>query len=135
MGRLFLYFVISMLVFVLAGCSSSQRPDDNVDGEALFQQTVINQAPGCITCHSLDPDVKLVGPSLAGVAVRAQEVIQEAGYSGAATSAAEYLRESIVKPDVYVPEGYISGTMYKDYGTRLGEAQIDTLVNYLLTLE
>lgn len=135
MGRLFLCLVASMLVIMLVGCSGSQRPDNNVDGESLYQQTVINQAPGCITCHSLEPGVKLVGPSLAGVAVRAEELISAPGYSGSATTAAEYLRESIIEPDMHVPEGYISGTMYQDYESKLSAIQVDALVNYLSSLK
>ena len=43
---------------------------DAARGEDLFNQTVIGAQPGCITCHSLEPDQVLVGPSMAGIAAR-----------------------------------------------------------------
>ncbi len=101
---------------------------DPAKGEELFKQTTLNGAPGCITCHSLDPDVTLVGPSLAGVATRAAE--REPG-----KSAEEYLRESILDPNAYVVEGFPEGVMPQNFGDVLSEEEINDLVAFLLTLK
>lgn len=129
--------VAAVALLLLAGCSSGDTTDASgaVDGQALFQETMVNQSPGCITCHSLEPGVKLVGPSMAGVASQAEAVVNSPEYTGNAQDAAGYLRESIVDPNAHVPEGYISGTMYQRYETALSAEQIEALVDYMLTLE
>lgn len=127
-----------LLVVILAACSSGDKGASNggsVDGQVLFQETLVNQSPGCVTCHSLEPDVRLVGPSMAGVATRAESIVDSPAYNGNAQSAQAFLREAIVDPDAYVPEGYISGTMYQRYETALSSEQIDALVDYMLTLK
>ncbi len=101
---------------------------DPAKGEKLFNQSTLNGAPGCVTCHSLDPDVTIVGPSLAGVATRAAE--REPG-----KSAEEYLRESIVDPNAYVVEGFPEGVMPQNFGDVLSEEEINDLVAFLLTLK
>lgn len=94
----------------------------------LFRQAAIREAPGCSTCHALEPGKVIVGPSLAGVASRAPE--RQAG-----KSAADYLRESILNPDIYVVEGFPEGVMYQGFPEVLTEDEINNLVAFLLTLE
>jgi len=53
-------------------------------------------AQGCAACHSLKPDEKIVGPSLAGIATRAGDRIKAADYKGRATTGELYLHEPIV---------------------------------------
>jgi sulfur-oxidizing protein SoxX len=103
---------------------------DAANGEALFAQPVIgaSNAPGCITCHSLEPDVVIVGPSQVGVATRAQTRVP-------GQSAEEYIRASITDPNVFVVEGFAEGMMYQNYGTDLTDREINDLVAYALTLE
>ncbi len=95
-------------------------------GEQLFNQTVLGQNAGCMTCHSLEPDVTLVGPSLAGIATRAAERVP-------GMSAEQYLMQSLMEPDAYVVEGFPSGVMpsYKD----LPEQDLADLIAFLLTLK
>jgi nitric oxide reductase subunit C len=106
-------------------------------GQALFSKT----PPGCFACHSTAPGVNLVGPSLAGLADRASERIEEeAGYHGKATDAAGYIRESILHPNAYVVPGptYSSNgqsLMPANFGEILDSTQVDALVGYLMTLK
>jgi nitric oxide reductase subunit C len=79
----------------------------------------------CGTCHSLEPDVVLVGPSLAGVASRAETRVD-------GQSAEEYLRNSILHPSEYVVEGF-NDVMQKNFGDVLTADQINDLVAFLLT--
>jgi nitric oxide reductase subunit C len=106
-------------------------------GQALFRSPAL----ACQACHSATPGVTLAGPSMAGVAGRAEQVIQEPTYKGTAKDPAGYLRESIVKPSAHLVPGANFSTgpngvslMPADYGTRLEAEQIDHLVAYLLTL-
>ena len=135
-----LVLLLSLALLALAACGGggADTPTDGEaeaignaeNGETLFSQATIgaNNAPGCITCHSLEPDVVIVGPSQAGLATRAQTRV-------AGMSAADYIHQSIVEPNAYVVEGFAEGLMYQNYGTDLTEDQINDLVAYTLTLE
>lgn len=120
--------VLILISIILAGCGGQEAVGDAEAGRQLFNQSTIDGAPGCVTCHSLQPGEVLVGPSLAGVASLAEERVPD-------RSAAEYLRESIVSPDSFVVEGFSPGVMYQNYEEDLSEEQIDNLVAFLLTLE
>jgi len=141
--RRFLLVVVLVLALstVLAACGggggeetsevASSGPVGNpARGQKLYEQTTIGtaSAPGCITCHSLEPGVVVVGPSHAGVGTRAATYVE-------GMSAEEYLHESIVSPDAHVVEGFTPGVMYQNFGEELNEQEIADLVAYLLTLK
>lgn len=119
---------------LLAGCGPS---GDAAAGEQLYNQLTLGRtdAPGCVTCHSPEPDVVRVGPSHAGLATRAAERIESPDYTGAATTAREYLRESILEPNAFVVPGFAPDVMFQRYQATLTPGQVDDLVAYLLTLE
>lgn len=104
---------------------------DASNGEQLFQQQTIGSAnaPGCITCHSLEPGVTLVGPPQHDVGLRSEERAEELGITQE-----EYLRQSIVEPNAYIVEGFAEGLMYQNYAEELPAPVIDDLVAYLMTL-
>ena len=129
------FSILVILGLVLGTCGGSEaekvdRSDPVAYGEELYNGTPIGAAssPGCITCHSLEEDVTIVGPSHASLAIRAASAVPE-------QSADEYLRESIVNPDAHITDGFKSGTMYSNYGKELSEEEIDALVAYMLTLK
>lgn len=137
--RIILILCSTSLLLLLAACGGGDTVDEGpaqgVNGDASRGQTLFNQssigsasASGCMTCHSLEEGVTLVGPSLAGVAGRATERVPE-------LSAEEYLRQSIVEPNAYIVEGFSEGLMYQNYGRELTDQQIADLVAFLLTLE
>ncbi|NNJ11339.1 c-type cytochrome [Chloroflexales bacterium ZM16-3] len=107
-------------------------------GDVAAGMTIFNGMPSeallagavtCNTCHLVDPgSATLVGPSLSGVATRAETRI-------AGLSAAQYLRTSIVAPNSYVVEGFVPGTMTQTFEAALTPEQIEDLVAYLLTLK
>ena len=101
---------------------------DAEEGRRIFTASSIGASAGCQICHSLEPDVILVGPSLYGIA-------DAAGLRVPGLDAAEYLRESIIDPDAYVVDGFPAGQMLSDFATRLSDDEIGNLVTFLLTLE
>ena len=119
----------------------AERPaptsDDPVaQGEALFNST----PPGCFTCHSIAAGVDLAGPSLANMAVRAQERLDSDEYKGSATDVDSYIRESIVDPSAYLVPGPVYSAngqsfMPAHYRDELSQEQIDQLVAYLKPLK
>ncbi len=132
--------LLVVLVFLLSACGGQSTPEvsgDATHGKSLYEQTTVgpNTAPGCVTCHSLEPGVRLVGPSHAGLATRAAEIIRNPNYTGQADTVADYLRESIVEPNAYIEEGFVADVMYPNYGEDLDEQEIDDLVAFMLTLE
>jgi mono/diheme cytochrome c family protein len=110
-----------------------QNTGDAEAGRALFTtmptEALLAGAVACATCHNVDPGSgTLVGPSLSGVATRAETRVQ-------VLSAAQYLRTSILAPNSYVVEGFTPGTMTQTFGKALTPAQVEDLVAYLLTLK
>ena len=127
--------IVQLLIagVLLAACGAGGNPEA---GERLYTSLTIGRAdaPGCVTCHSLEPGEVKVGPSHAGVAERAAQVVRQADYTGSATRAEEYLRESILEPDVYVESGFLPGVMYQGYAETLTASELADLVAFLLTL-
>lgn len=133
-------FLISVAALFLAACGGGGDADSGggeesggavgnaANGETLYKQATIGSAnaPGCITCHSLEPGVVLVGPSHAGLGERAQTAVP-------GMTAEEYLIQSIKEPDAHVTEGYTAGIMYQNYAQDLPNAQINDIVAFLLT--
>ncbi len=81
---------------------------------------------GCNACHKLTDAgaTGLVGPALDGIGSRAGNIVP-------GQTAEEYIRTSIVKPTAYITPNY-QPVMPGDYGQRMSEAEIETLVQYLL---
>ena len=77
-------------------------------GEAVFKTSV----PACNACHSLLPGANMAGPTLAGVATRAQSTVSSAVYKGKAKDVEAYLRESITQPGAQI----VPGGMYSAEG-------------------
>jgi mono/diheme cytochrome c family protein len=82
---------------------------------------------GCGVCHSTERGDDGVGPSLYGVA-------DAAATRRPGMDAAAYLRESVLDPDAFIVPGYRAGQMLPTYRERLSDAEVDALVEYLLTL-
>ena len=83
----------------------------------LFNETREGAGTGCRICYSLQPGVRLVGSSLAGIGPRAARV--------PGLSAEAYLRQSLTEPDAHVVEGYRRAQMPPDYLSRLNQDQLE----------
>jgi mono/diheme cytochrome c family protein len=138
MRQFILFFILALLTLALVACGGgggdtsgeSSGQDLVARGEELYKGQTIGSAssPGCVTCHSLEEGVTLVGPSHAGVGARAGTIVP-------GMSAEEYLRESILDPNAHIVEGFSPGVMYQNYANELTPEEVDALVAYMLTLQ
>ena len=120
-----------MMTLIIAGCGGNQGDDtqgSTESGQELFEKAALGSAAGCKTCHSLEPGVIVIGPSLAGIGGSAGTRVEN-------ITAEDYIKESIMKPDAYLVEGFPSGVMPSSYGSQLSTEEVDSLVSYLLTLK
>jgi cytochrome c2 len=118
---------------VQGGAAAAQSPGDLraeseglPAGSASRGEQVFSGEAGCSACHSLQADVKIVGPSLAGVAQRA--ATRKADFP-----AELYLYESITHPEAYVVDGFQAGIMPGNFRQRLSEQQLADLIAFLMT--
>lgn len=89
----------------------------------------------CGYCHSFSPVESrgIFGPEHNTSKAAAEHYISDAAYSGAATTAAGYLSESIAQPGVYMTPGYGATThQMPAYEGMLTDTQIDELAAFLL---
>ncbi len=119
------------------GATPVTSADDPIAlGETLFRAS----PPACFACHSVAPGVNLAGPSLAGIATRAEKIVGSPDYKGSAKDVAAYIKESIVKPNAHLVPGptySASGQSFmpNTYEKDLTPEQIEQLVAYLATLK
>lgn len=93
------------------------EPEPVIDaelGETLF-------ASNCAACHRAEDGV---GPAFTGMADRAAERVE-------GQTAEDYLIEAIVKPGVYVVDGF-ENIMSSNYGEQFTDADLRSIVAYIL---
>lgn len=88
----------------------------------------------CGICHQLTfaGSKGIFGPSQDGLGTTAEQRIKDPAYTGHATTAAEYIRESILDPAAYYVKGYEQSQHHMPAFTHLSEAEVDALVQMLL---
>ena len=119
-----LLFVLAAIV--LAACSTtSAAPTPTLDAVQQTGQAVYNLR--CAQCHALAPDTVVIGPSMAGIATRAETRVE--GYDAEA-----YLERSILAPGDYIVDGF-TNTMPTNFGKELTSAELTGVVAYLMTLK
>jgi cytochrome c2 len=101
----------------------SDGPGDPRRGDQIF-----NRLAGCNACHDVQSGIKIVGPSLVGIASRAVTRKPD-------TDAASYLRESILAPNAFIVAEYPPNLMPTTFANTLSKQQIEDLVAYLLTFK
>lgn len=107
------------------GLSTTVLAQDNEQGSTLFQQQ-------CSGCHSVQPDVHLAGPSLAGVLGREAGASPNFNYSTALEEANTVWDEDTLDAFLAAPAEYLPGT------TKVvavpDEQQRKDIITYLQTL-
>lgn len=121
-------FLTTLVLMMFSACDNKQAQIER--GEKLFHEVHIGKTNviGCISCHSLKPDIETVGPSLYAIGLRADKLVQ-------GMNAQEYLSESITNPDAYIVSGYTPAVMFAHYQSELSEDEIESLVVFLSKLK
>ncbi|MFM8874701.1 MAG: c-type cytochrome [Anaerolineae bacterium] len=111
----------------LTACSTAATPmpTPTPDPFILQGQAVFNAR--CATCHALVPDTIIIGPSLYGVATRAETRVN-------GQSAEEYITMSVLRPGDYVVEGF-NNVMITNLAKELTSEELNALVAFLMTLK
>jgi mono/diheme cytochrome c family protein len=106
-------------------------PGDVAKGEELAT------SQGCVGCHVSTTTGPAWGSSEGepGIGNRALTRLDQADYSGQATTAEQYLFESIVNPNIFVVEGYEPNLMPDTYSQSLTVEDASDLIAYMLTLK
>lgn len=115
------------LAFLLSGCAAAAPPPPTptlapelARGQRVFQIQ-------CGACHSLQPEMVIVGPSLAGIATSGASRVD-------GQDARTYIYTAILNPNAYTVPGFAQ-LMPTTFGKTLSGEDLDALVAYLLTLE
>lgn len=106
-------------------------PGDVARGEELAT------SQGCVGCHISTTTGPAWAPSEGepGIGDRAQTRIEQSDYTGQATTAEQYLFESIVNPNIFVVEGYQPNLMPGTYSESLTIMDVSDLIAYMMTLK
>lgn len=121
-----------------AGLTETEKLTDTV--EEVIKKN------GCAVCHKIPgiafAQTGLMGPILAMQSASALHLsspgYQKAVSSGRAkaTTAREYVRESILNPSAFILPGFQSPSgMPSDYGTKMTLGDLDKLITFLLTID
>lgn len=116
--------------------ADSSNQDEIARGAKLFHVYL------CDSCHytELSYPGGLYAPNLGNISQEAERIIHSPEYKGKAKNAAEYIRESILQPNVYIVPGkdYLDkpgvSAMYQNFAQEMPESDLDAIVAYLLSL-
>lgn len=120
------FLFIILAAALMAACSTNAAPPTPTFtpleqiGQGVY-------ALRCAQCHALTPDTMVIGPSLAGVATRAESRVP-------GLDAQAYIEESILTPKAYLVEGF-PDTMPTNFAKELTSEELQGIVAYLLTLK
>lgn len=114
--------------------SPTAQPTPTVDAARLAAGRTIYLANYCGICHTLAAagTAGIFGPSHERMGRTAAQRIAAPSYTGAATTAAEFIRESIVAPSAYFAPGTANGRHPMPPYAHLPQADVDALVYFLL---
>lgn len=131
--------LIIILALASAACGTVAQPVEPVQPESTPDSALIEygievyRTNYCGSCHALTVANThgTFGPSHDDAATRAGEYISLSHYRGEATTATEYIRESILNPMAFYTPGYESTNHHMPAFTHLPDEDIDAMV-YLL---
>lgn len=128
----------------LAACSSNAGEPANTEVASYMPEDVAAafQKGGCGACHTIagiPAAVGVIGPDLSKISEVGAARIANAAYGGSAKTAADYIRESILKPDVFVVADCPSspcqkGLMPASLMDTLSTEELNVIVRYLSDL-
>jgi len=117
MGSLVRVLLGAGALLCLAGPASADG--DAAKGEKIFAR--------CKACHTLDPGVNKIGPSLAGVMGRRSGTVADFKYSDAMKSAGIVWDEETMDAYLADPKGYIPGNKMAFAGLKKEDDREDVI--------
>jgi nitrite reductase (NO-forming) / hydroxylamine reductase len=110
------------------------EPVETISAVALAAGIVVYRQQYCGVCHILDAAETrgTFGPPHNEAAIAAAAHLADPNYGGKATTVAEYLRESIVNPEIHIVPGYAATPHRMPAFAHLPAEDIDALVYLLL---
>ncbi|MBC7878068.1 MAG: cytochrome c [Anaerolineales bacterium] len=120
-------FLCMLVMLVLPACSaiSPAQPTPTPDPFIVQGRQVFNAR--CATCHALEPNTTIIGPSLSDIATVAETRVD-------GQSAEEYIQLAILRPGDYIVEGY-NNVMITNLSKELTNEDMNALVAFLMTLK
>ena len=118
--------LLLLLFLLLTACGGTETatppptatlPAQIAQGKSVF---VVH----CGACHSLSPELTIVGPSLAGMATTGSSRVD-------GQDARTYIYTAILNPSAYLVDGY-EDLMPATFGKQLSGEELDAVVAYLL---
>ena len=116
------------------GVSSETSSSASFDPALVNAGLTVYRAQYCGVCHTVDAAETrgTFGPPHNGMGATAAARLTDDTYHGAATTPAEYVRESIVDPQAFIVPGYATTSHRMPPYAHLDEASVDALVAFLL---
>ena len=111
------------------------RPCSTTDDEAeIAAGLAVFRAQYCGTCHTLDAagSAGTFGPTQNGVCATAVQRVRDASFTGSASTAKDYILESIIDPLAYVVPGYERSRFQMPAYTNLSERELNALLVLLM---
>lgn len=105
------------------------------EGDAERGEALASGPLGCTACHTLSD----LGPPWSespagpGIGTRAESTFRQEGYTGTATSALQYLFESIALPNAHVVENFQPDLMPGTFAQRMTPQDMADMIAYLFT--
>lgn len=119
--------LLMLMAFAITACSGVAQAESTPTPDPLIAEGRLVYTARCATCHALEPNITIIGPSLAGIATRAETRVD-------GQSADEYIQLSILRPGDYVVEGY-NDVMITNFSKELTSEDMNALVAFLMTLK
>jgi cytochrome c551/c552 len=128
MLRRYLFTFTLILMFALSCFAGAQDTAQAQAGLALYK------AYYCGVCHqsTVAETGGIFGPGHDGLAVIAQARILDPNYHGTADTVEDYVRESIVEPQLYTVPGYAMTRHHMPSYRYLTEDELEELIYFLL---
>ena len=123
----------------VSGYLISETSSDEILGDQVAAQAF--QKGGCAACHTIPGvpgAVGNLGPNLTNIGNMAAERVKDANYAGSATTAGEYIQESVKTPGAFVvpdcPTGPCQDGLMPPFETVFSNKELEAVVGYLAGL-
>lgn len=134
-----LILLLGSVTLIWAQAQDTPTQDSNpksqyVEESLLAHGFEVYKSSYCGICHTLPAaqTAGIFGPPHAGMGVIAAARVQDPNYTGSATTAEAYLRESILDPEAYAVPGYAASIHPMPAYTTLSDEDLTALVYMLL---